>query len=189
MPFEPRSFRDKCAIGKSPPLLWARTWQKQGRIQFIRRPLRVNPADVVNAAAAVRSRISPAKCPMLLQKSLSYSRKRVSGRLSVSVPSRDSRTPANRMCPRDRHDCPKDLEKDLAPDRAMGRWRRFPHRCRCPMDRTEVAADLTGRRPLQPIVRLDIGRQGQGPGIVSAGEFHQRPHPGIRPMDGSRTGR
>src|SRR5882757_7240140 len=32
-----------------PVLLWARTWQKQGRIQFIRTAVRVNPADVVNA--------------------------------------------------------------------------------------------------------------------------------------------
>jgi hypothetical protein len=49
MPFEFRSWRVTRAIGKSPSLLWARTWQKQGRIQFIRRPVRVNPADVVNA--------------------------------------------------------------------------------------------------------------------------------------------
>src|ERR1700721_1404436 len=54
------------AIGKSPSLLWARTWQKQGRIQFIRRPVRVNPADVVNAARAVRTRVCRVKCPMLL---------------------------------------------------------------------------------------------------------------------------
>ena len=67
MPFESRSSRDTHAIGKSPSLLWARTWQKQGGIQFIRRPVRVNPAGVVNAASAVRSRIFGAKCPMLQQ--------------------------------------------------------------------------------------------------------------------------
>src|SRR5258708_38263412 len=35
----PDRFSNPHAIGTSPSLLWARTWQKQGRIQFIRPPL------------------------------------------------------------------------------------------------------------------------------------------------------
>src|SRR5258708_27518668 len=35
----PDGFSNPHASGTSPPLLWARTWQKQGRIQFIRPPL------------------------------------------------------------------------------------------------------------------------------------------------------
>jgi hypothetical protein len=175
MPFESRSLRDTHAIGKSPSLLWARTWQKQGRIQFIRRPIRVNPAGVVNAAAAVRTRISRTKCPMRLQKSLSYSRKRISGRLrrvgsialfgntgrfagarhrkarlagpmtGVAIPARAPSGP-NWMCPKGRHDCPKDLERDLEKrlvrDRAMRRLHRRRNRWRCPTGPMAVAVEL-----------------------------------------------
>src|SRR5712671_1268760 len=45
----PSNLRSLKCDRTSPSLLWARTWQKQGRIQFIRTAVRVNPADVVNA--------------------------------------------------------------------------------------------------------------------------------------------
>src|SRR5260370_25677903 len=38
-PSNARPLSNPHAIGTSPSLLWARTWQKQGRIQFIRPPL------------------------------------------------------------------------------------------------------------------------------------------------------
>jgi hypothetical protein len=175
MPFESRSFRDTHAIGKSPSLLWARTWQKQGRIQFIRRPVRVNPAESLTllrpseAAFPGRSARCGCKNRCLIRES-GYP-----VGCGVSVPSRCSGTPAgspepchrkarlagpmtgvaiparapsgpNWMCPKGRHDCPKDLERDLEKrllrDRAMRRLHRRRNRWRCPTGPMAVAVEL-----------------------------------------------
>jgi hypothetical protein len=123
------------AIGASPSLLWARTWQKQGRIQFIRPSVRVNPADVVNSQGRVELAAAPRAggiTPGPRRCALRWTARRAVGIVGI------------------------------APWAGWrGRW------------------NLIARRPLRRRARLHIRRQGKGPGIVSAGKFHQCLHPGI----------
>src|SRR5437879_5376721 len=75
MPSNPRPPDHIRATGVSRSLLWARTWQKQGRIQFIRTCVRVNPADVVNGGRRARTNASQVRCPVALQNQPSWPRK------------------------------------------------------------------------------------------------------------------
>ena len=63
----------------------------------------------------------------------------------VAIPARAPSGP-NWMCPKGRHDCPKDLERDLEKrlvrDRAMRRLHRRRNRWRCPTGPMAVAVEL-----------------------------------------------
>ena len=72
-----------------------------------------------------------------------------------------------------------DPETRLARDRAVRRLPRRRIAGAAPRTGWQRRRSLTGCRPLRSIVRLDIRRQRQRPGVVSAGEFHQRLHPGF----------
>src|SRR3984893_3883821 len=163
----------------APSLLWARTWQKQGRIQFIRRPSGlIRPMSLTGRGCAAGSAsplpleevelrsnsgegLRPIERPYPLSSTLPMGkgalrcRNTLLGTLTAApwTGGIDPRT----LCRAGR--CAGRF-LGIAPWTVRQRWR-----------------GLAARRLL--LVVRHIRRQCQPPGIVPAGEFHQRLHAGI----------